>query len=583
MNIKPLITTQTPRQTGSALLLTMIMAGVALAMLAAALSWSSSSTRLTYRSIQYTRSEAAAEAATDKAVSQISRDFLYYGEATVDNNLGTYRSLVPASSDSAYWNTWQFNDASGNPGQTYVQLTAPRSYKYIDPPYSNLQAYVSAYTIVSNAKDTASPQDLTVGVLQEIHLLTIPVFQYAMFSSENMEISCGQPFTVTGPVHANGYLYIEPDSSMKFLSEVGAVLKVRDQRDIDDGDTRTPPSGLPVAYVEPGEPESSIPALTLPIGTTNTPEGIREIIEPRRSDDTPALSRIRYNNQCDMVVTVSDGGVISATSGNFNNFLTTIPPDDLATFITITNSFYDAREGKTVQPIDLDIGALAGWSQTNSSLRISLIGSNVTSVYVLDNRTLPGTSLGAVRVVNGATLPGNGLTVATARPLYVLGDFNSDVANRGTANTTGTLPASLAADAITILSDNWTDGTTSPGGSPPNAWSTTVNAAFLTGVVETTSNPYGGYSGGMENFPRFLETWGAANIFTYNGSMVKMFPSLYATGFWGQPNVYDPPARNWAFDTNFRDPLKLPPLTPSFLEVVRQQWATLPPGQTVAP
>jgi hypothetical protein len=81
----------------------------------------------------------------------------------------------------------------------------------------------------------------------------------------------------------------------------------------------------------------------------------------------------------------------------------------------------------------------------------------------------------------------------------------------------------------------------------------------------------------MENFPRFLETWGAANTFTYNGSMVKMFPSLYATNAWGLGNVYSPPKRNWAFDLNFKDPSKLPPLTPSLVKVMRGQWATVAP------
>src|ERR1019366_5752961 len=98
------------------------------------------------------------------------------------------------------------------------------------------------------------------------------------------------------------------------------------------------------------------------------------------------------------------------------------------------------------------------------------------------------------------------LTVATARPLYVLGDYNQiSSANLGTSNTSTTVPASLVADAITILSDHWTDAnSTSPVGSR-NALPTTVNAALLTGDVPTT---YGYYSGGMENFPRFLETWG---------------------------------------------------------------------------
>jgi len=580
--MKTIFTTQKPRQTGSALMLTMIMLGVAMAILAAALSWSATSTRLTYRSIQYTRSEAAAEAATEKVVSQISHDFLYYGEATVINNLNSYRNVVPSSSDSAYWSTWQFNDANGNAGQTYVQRENSVIYTNTDPPYNNLQGNISTYTVVSDAKDTATPQDLTVGVRQQLQLITIPVFQYALFSSGNMEISCGQPFDITGPVHSNGHLYVEPDSSMTFESEVGAVLDILFQRD--PLDTRGTPAGG-VTYVEQalGQPQSGVPFMTLPIGTNNTPEGVREIIEPPPLGEDPnsPLGLLRYYNNCDMLVTVSNTGV-TARSGITTGFATPIPTNELSLFVSTDNSFWDAREGKTVQPIDLNIGNLAAWSQTNTSLNPSLGGSNLTSVYVDDRRTLSGTSLGAVRVVNGATLPPNprGLTVATGRPLYVQGDYNSDSATRGTADTSTTRPASLVADAITILSDGWTDGnSTSPVGSRLAA-DTTVNAAFLTGVVETT---LGHYSGGMENFPRFLETWGKVQ-FWYNGSMIKMFPSLYATNAWNNNNnIYKPPTRRWAFDTNFRDHLRQPPLTPSHLVVRRTQWATLPPGQTVAP
>ena len=62
-------TTFTPHHANravSALLLTMSLAAVALAILAGTMSWSASSTRLTHRSIQYDRSVAAAEAAPKK-------------------------------------------------------------------------------------------------------------------------------------------------------------------------------------------------------------------------------------------------------------------------------------------------------------------------------------------------------------------------------------------------------------------------------------------------------------------------------------------------------------------------------------
>ena len=581
MSMKTLFTTQKRHQAGSALMLTMIMSAIALALLAGAMSWSASSTRLTHRSIQYTRSVAAAEAATEKVVSQIRRDFLYGGESLVVNNLNSYRqNTVPSTSDSAYWSTWEFNDATGNIGQTYVQRGSARNYVVLGS-YAGLKGYVSTYTVVSHARDTASPQDVTAGVLQELQLTSIPIYQHAMYSSGDMEISCGQPFDITGRVHSNGHLYIEPDSSMTFESGVTAVVDILFQRDPLDPRGLVPNGG--VVYVHPEEKISPVAAMTLPIGTTNTPEAIREIIEPPPLGEDPnsPLGRLRYYNLCDMLLVVSDTG-ISATSGRFNNFHTIIPTNELALFVSTASFFSDARESKTVQPIDINIGNLTAWNQTNTSLRYSLLGSNLTSVYVVDNRALPATSLGAVRVVNGTTLPPNGLTVATGRPLYVLGDYNElNAANLGTANTSTTRPASLVADAITILSDNWSDANSANPVGSRNAANTTVNAAFLTGVVETTTAHY---SGGMENFPRFLETWGLANVFTYNGSMIKMFPSLYATNAWeNNNNIYDPPARNWAYDANFDDPTKLPPQTPSSLVVYRHQWATVTPDQNVAP
>jgi hypothetical protein len=488
---------------------------------------------------------------------------------------------VPSSSDSSYWNTWEFNDGNGNLNQTYVQRVPGTSYVVLDAPYAGLKGYVSTYTVVSHARDTVSIQDVTAGVLQKLQLTQIPIFQFGMYSSGNMEISCGQPFDITGHVHSNGILYVEPDNLMTFESDVTAVVAALPQRD--PLDTRGPPANTAGAvYVQTNSPTFPVPSLTLPIGTTNTPEAVREIIEPPPLGEDPhsPIGLLRYYNESDMVLTVSDTGFTATSGQQLNNSATPIPTNELAQFVSTNNSFWDAREGKTVQPIDINIGELTAWSQTNSNLRPALTGSNLSSIYVVDRRTLPNTSLGAVRVVNGLQLPLNGLTVATGRPLYVWKDYNAPIL--GSTNTSTTRPASLVADAITILSDAWQDANQQSANKNVAA-PTTVNAAFLTGAVETTLNQY---SGGMENFPRFLESWGQNNIFTYNGSMVKMFPSLYATNVWEGINYanlyYDPPARNWAYDVNFDDPTKLPPKTPSLLKIFRSQWATVPPGTNVA-
>jgi len=231
------------------------------------MSWSASNTKLTYRSIQYNRSIAAAEAATEKVVSEMNHDFLYGGETLVSNNLSIYRQdSVPTSSDSSYWNTWRFDDGNGDIGQTYVQRLPGISYVVANSTYAGLKGYASTYTIVSHATDTASPQQVTVGVLQQLQLASIPVFQFAMYSSGEMEISCGQPFTITGRVHSNGQLYVEPDSSLTFKSSVTAVISVLFQRD--PLDTRSAPSGT-VVYAQTNQPVFPVSSLSLPIGTTN--------------------------------------------------------------------------------------------------------------------------------------------------------------------------------------------------------------------------------------------------------------------------------------------------------------------------
>lgn len=562
------------RQQGTALAMTMVMTGVALAILASTMSWSAHETRMTHRTIQYHRSVAAAEAATEKVLSQLQLDYFNGGLKEVAGKVAIYRALVPTSSDSSYWSNWEFNDTAAA-GQTYVQIGVATNYVLTNSAYAGLTAFTTTYHVAAHARIPGTTEDVVGGVLQELHLAQIPIFQFAMYSSFDMEISCGKPFTITGRVHCNGTLYVEPDNDLTFQSDVTAVKEWVNKRH--PLDTRGDPK---TTYVFQVEPETPVPALTLPIGVTNSPEEIRKIIHPPdlgESADSP-MGRLRYYNQADMIITVSNAGV-TATSGRFNNFATPVPASELATMVILTNAFKDAREDKTVKPIDINIGLFTEWSRTNSSVRPALGSNDVASIYVLDRRTLAGTNLGAVRVSNGKLLPKRGLTVATARPLYVQGHYNqtNDV-NIATTNTLSSRPASLVADAITVLSTAWLDANSTVYDSRVAA-PTTVNAAFLTGVVETTS---GKYSGGMENFPRFLEKWDTANPFTYNGSMVKMFPSLYATNAWGKDKVYVPPKRDWAYDRNFNDPNKLPPLTPSMLTVIRGQWATLPPDQNYA-
>jgi hypothetical protein len=273
------------------------------------------------------------------------------------------------------------------------------------------------------------------------------------------------------------------------------------------------------------------------------------------------------------------------------------------TYSFATNlSYYDYRESDTVQAVQVDVSLLNKWLTNTAATGGNSInktsytdkGRGINSIYIYNSVPMNTSQLPAARLVNGQQLPSttdpggsgrttSGLTVTTPQPLYIKGNYNvqtassSANASAGTANTAYTYPASVMADAITVLSANWSDNYSSGTGlSSRPVSSTTVNAACLEGIVQSTNsggNNY--YSGGLENFMRLEENWSASYTLTYNGSIVVMFPSIYATNFWNTPgNYYNPPTRHWGFDVNFNNPLLLPPLTPKFYKMIRGTWTS---------
>jgi hypothetical protein len=176
--------------------------------------------------------------------------------------------------------------------------------------------------------------------------------------------------------------------------------------------------------------------------------------------------------------------------------------------------------------------------------------------------------------VSSYTYPAAGLGIATAQPLYVKGDYNVTVDwknfayNLGSTTNGETVPAALIGDAVTLLSSNFVDnaagGTEDP---TPGQNYITLNAACFEGVVPSNGSYY---SGGLENFLRLLENWSGKTV-SYNGSIVVMFPSTYATNHWGG-DYYGAPTRAWGFDTTFENPGSQPPIFPNIKGDARYTW-----------
>jgi len=174
-----------------------------------------------------------------------------------------------------------------------------------------------------------------------------------------------------------------------------------------------------------------------------------------------------------------------------------------------------------------------------------------------------------------------GFTVTSENPVYVQGNYNSSAGDpywTGGSNTTPHAAAAIIADAVTLLSGNWTDANSL--NNPTNLGGRQAATSYYRMAVAGGKNipfpipGFGGVSndfgtdGGLHNFLRYLENWGGKTLY-YNGSLVSMYYSEYDTGiFKCCATVYSPPTRSYAFDTLFLNPANLPPGTPMFQDVV---------------
>ena len=260
-----------------------------------------------------------------------------------------------------------------------------------------------------------------------------------------------------------------------------------------------------------------------------------------------------------------------------------------------TSSFWDARREKGLDILQLDVGEFReGVDNTDSHYKPYVWTSNYVPVtdynsvvyvefpmdasqtgrpdkvnvsvdnmglYLVDGKKVPNPSY------NNIPTRDSGFTLATNNAIYVKGDFNADGSFATGTETAPDNPLSpeppvaLAADSITILSDQWNFAKSKNSTSDRPAEDTEVNTALITGIAITNK---GGdtnmASGGTHNFPRFLENW-SNKKFLYRGSLVALFESEIANQT-VSTSYYSPPIRLWGFYDQFAKG-NYPPGTPN--------------------
>lgn len=485
----------------------------------------------------------AAESGLEKAAANIQRSFETTGEAP---------DPLPCDTVTEYNYTYAYDIVDEGAAET-TQLTSGA--------YKGLYGSVKTYSINAVGQDNAN----SAGVELEMQMsdALIPVFQFAVFFEYDLEIAPGPDMTLGGRVHTNSDMYIQAGSDLyidSYLTAAGYINHGRkagsgqstsnnDVWIMDEDGTYQNMQNSDLTFLDSSDPDWVDESIDRWGGMVeDASHGITELYMPVVTDGpaTNLIDRASSDN-ADSYESLADLKIIDGVAYyNSGGSWVDVTANLTSSGIMTTTSFYDAREGQTVNSIDIDIDMLNSSAFFPSG---GVLYSSTSDTY---------SNVEALRLVNGSELA-SALTVATDNPLYTVGDYN----------TVDKKPASLITDALTILSNNWDDSKSAMSVYSRTATQTQVNASYMTGNTETGSTGHT-YSGGFENLPRFLENWSGVT-FTWRGSAVDLWYSRQSDGAWSG-SYYKPPTRDWAYDPDLLDPDNLPPGTPMVNVVQRMNW-----------
>ena len=523
---------------GFATILALIMLGMLTLIGLAALTTSDDEVTIAGNEWQEMRSFYAAEAGLERAAAQLQ--YIY-------DSTGLPPTVMPAGVDSI-----------NNCLVTYRTIDdgAPVKRTLTTGTLAGLHALVKSFTIHSMGANPS--ENAKVLMSQAFETALVPIFQFAVFYGNDLEIAPGPDMTLIGRVHSNGNLWLQADNSLQMDSYVTASGNILHGRKgpggVGTGDVLIKDAlGNHVSmkegsgWLEATDAhwyDSSVARWQGRVQDSTHGQGSLNVPLNGASGDPHALVEPGSGNpdsyEHKATLKIIDGSAWQLIGGVWSDVTADMTAKGIIS--STDNKFYDARELKWVDVTELDVQKVydEGYGPANGVLYFS----DKTGDF-------PG-----LRVNNAEEL-GAPLTLVSENPVYTLGDYNSKDKK----------PAAIMADAVTFLSDAWDDSKSSGTKDSRVAAQTTFNASIMTGNIETTDTDY---NGGFENLPRFLEVWSGTK-FSWSGSMVNLWNSVQADGSWNG-SYYSPPIRDWFYDTDLDDPNNLPPEAPVVRVFQRTGW-----------
>ncbi|HSS20258.1 MAG TPA: hypothetical protein VLL54_09295 [Pyrinomonadaceae bacterium] len=215
---------QTNRQSerGAALVTSILILGMLAAITATVLAVVSKEAKIAGSDLKRTQAFYAASAGIEKMTTDFGRLFQVTSRPTATQLLTIQNSPPPELLAEGYTmdQLIGLDDTAltsmrltqGITNGAYPRVTIPGG------PFNGLSASVAPYVLSSQATATDGTQ---VALTRQMNNYLIPIFQFGMFSNDDISLHPGPPFSFNGRVHANGNIYVNGD--MTFLAKVTAA------------------------------------------------------------------------------------------------------------------------------------------------------------------------------------------------------------------------------------------------------------------------------------------------------------------------------------------------------------------------
>jgi hypothetical protein len=415
-----------------------------------------------------------------------------------------------------------------------------------------------------------------MGMTENVYAKRTTLFMYQIFFENDLEILPGPNFNLKGLIHTNENLYLNSENTLSIYSDAvsaaGTITRGRLDKSAVNGTVKVSAvnSTGTLTSMSGGEDSNNTNWVSMAqskwqgtvkdksLGVTRMEAPKLNSFEPGGYYDKNAGISIRVKNSYgNITYQIRRNGVTNTyTSAQLGGALIEKTIYDYREYPSGTSPKYNTPV--TVTNVDINkLKSVLGYYPSSGLIYMSrddAVPDADGNPYAADSKRV----VKGFKLVNSATLP-SATTFVTNQPVYIQGDFNKHTSTDPNVDTWK--PCAVISDAITLLSNSWSDTISNwkntavnSTGQMPTAANTQYNLVLVTGNVPTK---LGQYSGGLENFPRFLENWSGKTV-DISGGFIQLFRSKFATGVWNG-SYYSPPTRDWKSESRFSDLNSLPP------------------------